>query len=209
MKREPNEQELLDILIRNSACRGNFTLASGAQSDLYIDARLTTLDPRGARLIGQVGWKLIKEYATKLGGQIDAIGGLTMGADPVAVSIALAALSDEPPALLQAFVVRKSVKAHGRQKLIEGNFSEGNSVVVIDDVITTGGSTLQAIEAIEEAGGRVSFVLVLVDREEGGREAIEKHGHKVVTFFTRTDLIGANAGSRSHLSVASDSARVN
>jgi orotate phosphoribosyltransferase len=209
MKREPNEQELLDILIRNSVCRGNFTLASGAQSDLYIDARLTTLDPRGARLIGQVGWKLIKEYATKLGGQIDAIGGLTMGADPVAVSIALAALSDEPPALLQAFVVRKSVKAHGRQKLIEGNFSEGNSVVVIDDVITTGGSTLQAIEAIEEAGGRVSFVLVLVDREEGGREAIEKHGHKVVTLFTRTDLIGANAESRSHLAVASDSARAN
>jgi orotate phosphoribosyltransferase len=209
MKREPNEQELLDILIRNSVCRGNFTLASGAQSDLYIDARLTTLDPRGARLIGQVGWKLIKEYATKLGGQIDAIGGLTMGADPIAVSIALAALADEPPALLQAFVVRKSVKAHGRQKLIEGNFSEGNSVVVIDDVITTGGSTLQAIEAVEEAGGRVAFVLVLVDREEGGREAIEKHGHKVVTFFTRTDLIGANAGSRSHLAVASDSARVN
>jgi orotate phosphoribosyltransferase len=209
MKREPNEQELLDILIRNSVCRGNFTLASGAQSDLYIDARLTTLDPRGARLIGQAGWKLIKENATKLGGQIDAIGGLTMGADPVAVSIALAALSDEPPALLQAFVVRKSVKAHGRQKLIEGNFSEGNSVVVIDDVITTGGSTLQAIEAIEEAGGRVSFVLVLVDREEGGREAIEKHGHKVVTLFTRTDLIGANAESRSHLAVASDSARAN
>ena len=209
MKREPNEQELLEILIGNSVCRGNFTLASGAQSDLYIDARLTTLDPRGARLIGQVGWKLIKEYATKLGGQIDAIGGLTMGADPIAVSIALAALADAPPALLQAFVVRKSVKAHGRQKLIEGNFSEGNSVVVIDDVITTGGSTLQAIEAIEEAGGRVAFVLVLVDREEGGREAIEKHGHKVVTFFTRTDLIGANAGSRSHLAVASDSARVN
>jgi orotate phosphoribosyltransferase len=209
MKREPNEQELLEILIRNSVCRGNFTLASGAQSDLYIDARLTTLDPRGARLIGQVGWKLIKENATKLGGQIDAIGGLTMGADPIAVSIALAALADEPPALLQAFVVRKSVKAHGRQKLIEGNFSEGNSVVVIDDVITTGGSTLQAIEALEEAGGRVAFVLVLVDREEGGREAIEKHGHKVVTLFTRTDLIGANAGSRSHLAVASDSARAN
>jgi orotate phosphoribosyltransferase len=209
MKREPNEQELLEILIGNSVCRGNFTLASGAQSDLYIDARLTTLDPRGARLIGQAGWKLIKENATKLGGQIDAIGGLTMGADPIAVSIALAALADEPPALLQAFVVRKSVKAHGRQRLIEGNFSEGNSVVVIDDVITTGGSTLQAIEAVEEAGGRVAFVLVLVDREEGGREAIEKHGHKVVTFFTRTDLIGANAGSRSHLAVASDSARVN
>ena len=193
MKREPNEQELLEILTRNSVCRGNFTLASGAQSDLYIDARLTTLDPRGARLIGQVGWKLIKQNATELGSQIDAVGGLTMGADPIALSIALGALSDEPPVLLQAFVVRKSVKAHGRQKLIEGNFQKGNLVVVIDDVITTGGSTLQAIEAVENAGGRVAFVLVLVDREEGGREAIEKHGHKVVALFSRTDLIGANA----------------
>jgi orotate phosphoribosyltransferase len=201
MKREPDEQELLEILVRNSVCRGNFTLASGAQSDLYIDARLTTLDPRGARLIGQVGWNLIKENAIKLGSQINAVGGLTMGADPIAVSIALGALSDEPPVLVQAFVVRKSVKAHGRQKLIEGNFQKGHLVVVIDDVITTGGSTLQAIEAVENAGGRVAFVLVLVDREEGAREAIEKHGHKVVALFTRTDLIGANAESPSRSAV--------
>ena len=192
MKREPNEQELLDLLIRNSVCRGNFTLASGAQSDLYIDARLTTLDPRGARLIGQVGWKLIRENTTP-GDEIAAVGGLTMGADPIALSIAVAALSGEAPVLLQAFVVRKSVKAHGRQKLIEGNFQKGDLVVVIDDVITTGGSTLQAIKAVEDAGGRVAFVLVLVDREEGGRTAIEKHGHKVVAFFARTDLVGANA----------------
>jgi orotate phosphoribosyltransferase len=192
MKREPDEQELLDILTRNSVCRGNFTLASGAQSDLYIDARLTTLDPRGARLIGEVGWKLIKGNADQLGEKIDAVGGLTMGADPIAVSIALGALSDDPPTVLQAFVVRKSVKAHGRQKLIEGNFQKGDLVVVIDDVITTGGSTLQAIQAVENAGGRVAFVLVLLDRGEGGREAIEKHGHKVVAFFTRADLVGAS-----------------
>src|SRR5262249_3499838 len=157
---------------------------SGAQSDLYVDARLTTLDPRGARLIGEVGWKLIKENAVKLGSQINAVGGLTMGADPIAMSIALGALSDDPPVVLQAFVVRKSVKAHGRQKLIEGNFQKGDLVVVIDDVITTGGSTLQAIKAVEDAGGRVAFVLVLVDRKEGGREAIEKKGYKVVSFLT-------------------------
>lgn len=201
MKREPNEQELLEILVRNSVCRGNFTLASGAQSDLYIDARLTTLDSRGARLIGQVGWKLIKEN-TKPGDKIDAVGGLTMGADPIALSIVLAALSDAPSVALQAFVVRKSVKTHGRQKLIEGNFQKGHLVVVIDDVITTGGSTLQAIEAVENAGGRVAFVLVLVDREEGGREAIEKRGHKVVAIFTRTDFIGVNAGLQSQGAVA-------
>src|SRR4030095_11331785 len=115
MKREPNEQELLEILVKNSVCRGNFTLASGAHSDLYIDAKLTTRDPRGSRLIGQVGWKLIKEN-TEPGGRIDAIGGLTMGADPIALSLALAALSDTPSIPVQAFVVRKSVKAHGRQK---------------------------------------------------------------------------------------------
>jgi orotate phosphoribosyltransferase len=201
MKRDSDEQELLDILTRNSVARGNFTLASGVQSDLYIDARLTTLDPRGARLVGQVGWKLIKKNIG-LAGQIDAVGGLTMGADPIALSIALAALSDTPSIPLQAFVVRKSVKAHGRQKSIEGNFQKGDLVVVIDDVITTGGSTLHAIEAVENAGGRVAFVLVLVDREEGGREAIEKHGHKVVALFTRADLIGANARSRSHGAVA-------
>jgi orotate phosphoribosyltransferase len=80
------------------------------------------------------------------------------------------------------------VKEHGRQKRIEGNFLSGDSVVVVDDVITTGGSTIQAIDAIEEAGGQVAFVLVLVDRQEGGRENIEKRGHKVVSIFTRADL---------------------
>src|SRR5207253_10717661 len=88
----------------------------------------------------------------------------------------------------QVFTVRKAAKEHGRQKRIEGNFSPGNSVVIVDDVITTGGSTIQAIDAIEEAGGRIAFVIVLVDREEGGRENIEKQGYTVVPIFTRADL---------------------
>lgn len=193
------KQELHDLLVRKSVCQGRFTLASGKESDFYVDAKLTTLEPRGAWLVGRLGWKLISENASKLGVKVDAVGGLTMGADPIALSIGLAALSDDSSATLQTFTVRKKAKEHGRQKMIEGNFSAENSVVVIDDVITTGGSTLQAIEAVESAKGRVAFVLALVDREEGGREAIEERGHKVVALFTRTDLIGAQAQPRSHI----------
>ena len=125
-----------------------------------------------------------------------------MGADPVALGIGIAAHIDDPLNTLQVFTVRKAAKGHGRRKRIEGNFSKGDSIVVVDDIITTGGSTLQAIDAIEEAGGHVAFVLVLVDRQEGGREAIEQHGHTVVSIFTRGDLISKDAGRRSHIAVA-------
>jgi orotate phosphoribosyltransferase len=202
VKRQHPKQELRKLLTKKSVCQGNFTLASGAQSDFYVDAKLTTMDPRGASLVGQVGWKLIKDTAAELGVRIDAVGGLTMGADPIALSTGLAAFADDPNTALQTFTVRKKAKAHGRHKLIEGNFSKDNSVVVIEDVITTGGSTLQAIDAVESEGGRVAFVLALVDRQEGGREAIEERGHKVVAIFTRADLIGSNAGQRSHTAAA-------
>jgi orotate phosphoribosyltransferase len=185
------KEQLRALLQEKSVCHGEFTLASSAKSDFYVDARVTTLDPRGACLIGEVGWELVKEMASKLGKRVDAIGGLTMGADPVALSIGIAAQRQDPSISLQVFTVRKSAKEHGRQKRIEGNFSAGNSVVVVDDVITTGGSTIQAIDAIEEAGGHVAFVLALVDREEGGRENIEKRGHKVIAIFSRADLTGS------------------
>ena len=202
VKTEALKAELLDILREKSVHRGTFTLASGAQSDLYIDARLTTHDPQGAILIGRVGWDLVRRVAQLLGVRVDAIGGLTLGADPIALSIGISARLEDPSSDLQTFVVRKSVKTHGRQKLIEGNFSAGDSVVIVDDVITTGGSTLQAIDAVEAAGGKIAFVLVLVDREEGGRENIEKRGHRVEPIFTRADLIGADAAQRSDIAVA-------
>ena len=167
-----------------------------------MDARVTTLDPCGACLIGQVGWTLVKETATKLGCKVNAIGGLTMGADPVALSIGVAAQLEDPSTPLQVFTVRKSAKDHGRLKRIEGNFSAGDSVVVVEDVITTGGSTIQAIEAIEEAKGSIAFVIALVDREEGGREAIERLGHLVVPIFTRSELVKTDAGQRSNLGAA-------
>jgi orotate phosphoribosyltransferase len=193
VKTEALKAELLDILREKSVHRGAFTLASGAQSDLYIDARLTTHDPHGAILIGRVGSDLVKRVARDLNVRINSIGGLTMGADPIALAVGIASHLENPSSELQTFVVRKSQKAHGCQKLIEGNFSANDSVVIVEDVITTGGSTLQAIEAVEAAGGRVAFVLALVDRQEGGRENIEKRGHKVEPIFTRADLIGADA----------------
>jgi orotate phosphoribosyltransferase len=144
----------------------------------------------------------MKETASKLDRRVNAIGGLTMGADPVALSIGIAAQLQDSSTPLQVFTVRKSAKEHGRLKRIEGNFSPGDSVVVVDDVITTGGSTIQAIEAIEEAKGHVAFVIVLVDREEGGRENIEKRGHTVVPIFTRSDLVKTDAGRRPKIGVA-------
>jgi orotate phosphoribosyltransferase len=185
------KSELLAILNAKSVCRGDFTLASGAKSDLYIDARVTTSDPRAALLIGRIGWQLIKQKAAERSVNVDGIGGLTMGADWFALSVGICAQLEDPANRLHVFSVRKSVKEHGRQKRIEGNFSPGQSVVVVDDVITTGGSTLQAIDAVEGEGGHVAFVLVLVDREEGGRAAIERRGHAVVPIFTRADFIGA------------------
>jgi len=183
-----SKDQLRALLQEKSVCHGEFTLASGAKSDFYVDARITTFDPRGACLIGEVGWALLKQTAAKLNKNVHAIGGLTLGADPIALSIGIAAQRENSSTPLQVFTVRKAVKEHGRQKRIEGNFSASDSVVVVDDVITTGGSTLQAIDAIEEAGGHVAFVLVLVDRQEGGRENIEKRGHKVISIFTRADL---------------------
>jgi len=187
---DPRE-ELRQLLLQKSVFQGSFTLASGAQSDFYVDARVTTLDPRGAILIGKVGWELLRKTAAELGRKVDAVGGLTMGADPIAVSIGITAQFDNPESALQVFTVRKKVKEHGRQKLIEGNFAKGNSVVVIEDVVTTGGSAIQAIDAIESEGGQVAFVLALVDRQEGGRANIEKRGHKVVSMFTRAELLSA------------------
>src|SRR5690242_10234153 len=112
------KEQLLGILRTKSVCRGQFTLASGAQSDLYIDAKQTTHDPAGAILVGRVGWEVVKRAAKDLEVRVDAVGGLTMGADPIALSIAITALQENPSSKVQTFVVRKSPKAHGRQKLI-------------------------------------------------------------------------------------------
>jgi orotate phosphoribosyltransferase len=189
MSLQQDREELLQILKAKSIKTGKFTLASGKESDLYVDCRVTTLDSRGAVLVGRELHALLREEEAKRGLSIGSLGGLTMGADPITLAVAMSSsiAGDTPP--VQAFVVRKEPKGHGRGKRIEGNFITTQPVVVVDDVITTGGSTLKAIEAIEEEGGKVAFALILVDRSEGGREAIEAKGYPVVAAFTRADLV--------------------
>jgi orotate phosphoribosyltransferase len=178
-----DHDRLLALLAERSARRGRFTLASGRQSTLYIDARLTTMSPDGLALIGPLALTALRES----GWTLDAVGGLTLGADPVSYAIAYAsALAGSP---LRAFTVRKEAKAHGTGRLIEGPFREGDHVAVIEDVITTGGSALRAIESIRAAGGIVSGVLALVDREEGGREAIEGAGLPVIALALASTII--------------------
>lgn len=177
------------ILRQKSVFKGDFTLASGAKSHYYIDCRLTTLDGEAAHLVGQVLYTLIQEEAQKRGASVQAIGGLTMGADPMALAIAMHSFRENPQEPLRAFVVRKAAKGHGQGKLIEGNFKPGDAVVVLDDVITTGESTLKAIDAVEAAGGKLAFVAVLVDRQEGGRKNIEARGHHVISAFLRDELL--------------------
>ncbi|HEX7860189.1 MAG TPA: orotate phosphoribosyltransferase [Verrucomicrobiae bacterium] len=183
------KSRLLQILRAKSVFFGDFTLASGAKSNYYIDCRLTTLDSEGAALVGQVVYTLISQTAKELKVSPTGVGGLTMGADPIALATGMHSFKANPAAPLQPFVVRKAPKSHGQTKLIEGNFKSGDKVVVIDDVVTKGDSTIAAIEAVKREGGDVAFVVVLVDRQQGGREKIEALGYNVINAFTKDDLL--------------------
>ena len=181
--------ELLELLRKKSVFHGDFTLASGAKSKYYIDCRLTTFDGHGARLVSQLMHDLIRREETRCNLKLDAVGGLTMGADPVALSIAMYSDHARDAKPLRMFAVRKAAKEHGKGKQIEGNFSKGDSVVVIDDVVTRGDSTITAINAVIAEGGKVAFAAVLVDRQEGGRQKIEAMGVPVVALFTKDELL--------------------
>lgn len=173
----------LERLLRSRSVRhGDFTLASGKRSPYYIDARLTTMSAEGQRLIGALGLAAIRQA----GWQASALGGLTMGADPVAYAIARASADSPPP--LDAFSVRKNAKEYGTGQRIEGNFTTAAPVVVVEDVITSGASALHAIEAVLEAGGTVAGVLAVVDREEGGKAMLEAGGYQVVVLTTTSNL---------------------
>lgn len=179
---------LIALLAAKSAKRGDFVLASGRRSSLYVDCRLTTMSPEGQLLVGRAGLAALRES----GWSVDAVGGLTLGADPVSYAIAHAsALEAERGVgeMVRSFTVRKEAKQHGTGKLIEGPFMSGDRVVVVEDVITTGGSALKAVDAVRAAGGDVVGVLALVDREEGGREAIEAIGVPVLRLVTASDLL--------------------
>ncbi len=182
--------ELLGLLRTKSVFHGDFTLSSGAKSKYYVDCRLTTLDARGAWLIGQLMHGLVRkeEQSRKL--RIDAVGGLTLGADPVALATGMISYWAKDAEALRVFCVRKAPKGHGQTKLIEGNFRAGDTVAVLDDVVTSGNSTITAINAVLKEAGRVAFAAVLVDRQEGGREKIEAMGYPLLSLFQRDELLG-------------------
>src|SRR5580700_8946979 len=174
-------QELLEMLAQKSFRLGDFQLSSGGTSDYYIDCRTTTLDARGAQLVGQVFLDQIAEQ----GWEADAIGGLTMGADPIVVAVAVTS------GTLNGFLVRKAEKQHGTGQRIEGFREKGSRVVIVDDVCTTGGSTVQAIEAAREFGFEIVGVMCLVEREEAkGRVNVEKAAAPApfVSIFTARDV---------------------
>ena len=150
---------------------------------MYVDARLTTMSPDGLATIGPLALAAMRDA----GWVPDSVGGLTLGADPVSYAIAYASAYDRTP--VRAFTVRKETKAHGTGKLIEGPFRAGDRVVVIEDVITTGGSALKAVGAIRNAGGLVLGVLAVVDREEGGREALNSAGLSVVALARVIEIV--------------------
>ncbi|MBW2674092.1 MAG: orotate phosphoribosyltransferase [Deltaproteobacteria bacterium] len=160
-----------------------FTLASGKQSNFYFNCKPTTLDPEGMNLIGNIIFDMLEDSG------ISAVGGLTLGADPMANAVSVISHQRSHP--IKAFIVRKDVKGHGTRSAIEGNVREGERVAILDDVITTGKSTLIAIERARDAGLIVDRVITLIDREEEqGRENIEREVKRVDPIFTRTDIMG-------------------
>jgi orotate phosphoribosyltransferase len=174
-------QELLKLLATNSFRLGEFKLSSGGTSDYYVDCRTTTLDARGAQLTGQV---FLEEIRSR-GWHPRAIGGLTLGADPIVVAVAVTS------GTINGFLVRKAEKQHGTGRRIEGFCEKGASVVIVDDVCTTGASTIQAIQASREFGFNIVGVMCLVEREEAkGRAAVAKAAvpAEFVSVFTANEV---------------------
>lgn len=174
--------KLVSLLRQRSVIHGDFVLASGRTSRYYVDARRTTMAGDGMVLIGRLGLDTLQTR----GWTPKAIGGLTLGADPVAYAIAHAARLEGKQ--LDAFTVRKQPKTHGASRRIEGCLEAGQPVVIIEDVVTTGRSALEAIDAVRDAGAHVLGVFAVVDREEGGRAHIESAGVPVATLVAVSEL---------------------
>ena len=178
-------EELLLLIREKSYEQRDVVLASGRKSDFYVDGKQSSLHPRGAYLIGRLFLELLDEF-----GEVDAVGGPTLGADPIATSIAL--VSSLEGRDIPAFIVRKETKGHGTRRWLEGrnNLPVGAKVVVVEDVVTTGGSGLLAVDKVREEGIEVVGLMTLVDREEGAREAIEARGLPFRALYTKTQVRG-------------------
>ncbi len=169
------EERLLRLVLEKSLKRGDFILSSGLKTSYYFDGRLTTLWPEGAYLVG----RRVFELAAQAGAQ--AIGGPTLGADPIVAAVALVSWLQGHP--LPAFIVRREPKKHGMQRYIEGHLPSGGKVAVVDDVITTGGAILRAVEAVEGEGCQVVRVIVLLDRQQGGSDELRRRGYDFTPLF--------------------------
>ena len=187
---ENTRERLLELLVRHSFQQNAdpiFTLASGRKSRYYINCKKTTFMPEAMPLLGGLFFERIKAVERREGERIDAVGGLTLGADPIAYAIAYhSALQGMP---IQAFSVRKEPKGHGAQKWVEGFEQPGARVAIVEDVVTTGASTLRAIEGALNAGFQIQAVLALVDRQEGGLEELRKKGYELESIYTTEDLL--------------------
>jgi orotate phosphoribosyltransferase len=175
-----DRQALIDLFRQRALLFGDFTLASGKKAKYFLDGKQITLHSHGLKLISEGLWELLRER------EIDAIGGMSLGADPIVAGILCAAAAEGRD--LIGFLVRKETKDHGTRKFIEGPLKPGMRVAIVEDVVTTGGSSLLAIERVLEFGGQVSCVAAIVDRMEGGRAAFESRGYKFDALLTIQDF---------------------
>lgn len=178
--------ELMQIVQELSYEEREVTLASGRKSNFYFDGKQTCLHKTGGLLVGKAFWDIVKTFD----GPIDGVGGLTLGADPIATATSIAAALDGNP--VHAFIIRKEPKGHGTGQWLEGrkNLPPGSRVVIVEDVTTTGGSSMKAVERAEEEGLEVLGVITLVDRQEGAQENITAAGQVLKAVFTREEVIG-------------------
>jgi orotate phosphoribosyltransferase len=181
---EHERRELLDLIVRHSFERRKVVLSSGKESDFYLDLRTTMMRPRGIELAGKLLFARLHA-----GPRVDAVGGMVVAAVPVVAGVLLAAAQAGGDAReLLGFFVRKEAKKHGLGKQIEGAFAAGQSVALVEDTMTTGGSTLEALDAVTAAGAKVARVLCIVDRGEGAADAFRARGLALEALFTRADL---------------------
>jgi orotate phosphoribosyltransferase len=177
------KKRLAKVLVERSYMEGDFTLASGRKSDYYFDCRQTSLHPEGAWLIGTIFNAMLEDLP------IQAVGGMTMGADPLISATSVVSHIQGRP--LAGLIVRKATKDHGTARYIEGlaNVTEGDSVAMLEDVVSTGGSVLQACRRVQDAGLSVAVICCVLDRGEGGREKLVEEGYAVRSIFTRPELV--------------------